>query len=273
MTTPNIVSRLLAAISLLTVASGPARAQDADSSLFGSSDKDAPGLIAIIYDLKQTQSMQPSRITAETYPEVVNEFLSKGWNEVVLNKFFRVTRPLYSTQFFIPGMDAGAAPEAFQLGKVVQPMNWFVIYKAQVSPPEDGTYRFVGTSDDVMAVGVNGKTVLVSHYMGTNNTSKWHQKSPQDNTKVWAGELRRGDWFEAKKDQPIDLDILIGEYPGNIFAAWLLIEKQGASYPMVDHKYGRQPALPVFQVKPRQITAKENDPPFTTDTVPWTCHQ
>ena len=128
MTTPNIVSRLLAAISLLTVASGPARAQDADSSLFGSSDKDAPGLIAIIYDLKQTQSMQPSRITAETYPEVVNEFLSKGWNEVVLNKFFRVTRPLYSTQIFIPGMDAGAAPslwcgqgdESFLLGHPLQ---------------------------------------------------------------------------------------------------------------------------------------------------------
>ena len=248
----------------------PASTAEGAGSVFGSTEKSAGSMIGIFYDLKQNQRRQPVKVN---YLQTLGEFLDSGWDESVLSRFFRGTKPLYATDVFIPTMSAGAAPEAFQLGKVVQPMNWFVIYKAQVSPPEDGTYRFVGTSDDVMAVGVNGKTVLVSHYMGTNNTSKWHQKSPQDNTKVWAGELRRGDWFEAKKDQPIDLDILIGEYPGNIFAAWLLIEKQGASYPMVDHKYGRQPALPVFQVKPRQITAKENDPPFTTDTVPWTCHQ
>lgn len=249
---------------------GPALSAEKAGSVFGSTEKSAGSMIGIFYDLKQNQRRQPVKVN---YLQVLGEYLDSGWDESVLSRFFRGTKPLYATDVFIPTMSAGEAPEAFELGKVVQPLNWFVIYKAQVSPPEDGMYRFVGTSDDVMAVGVNGKTVLVSHYMGTANTSKWRQTNVKDNTKVWAGELRRGDWFEAKKGQPIDLDILIGEYPGNIFAAWLLIEKQGATYPTVDHPHGKQIALPVFQVRPRQIKPKENDPPFTTDAVPWTCHQ
>ncbi|WAC20799.1 PA14 domain-containing protein [Luteolibacter sp. SL250] len=257
------------AVFMALLCGGAAAAEQA-GSVFGSAEKSAGAMIGIFYDLKQNQRRQPVKVN---YLQTLGEFLDSGWDENVLSRFFRGTKPVYATDVFIPTMSAGAAPEAFDLKDVVQPMSWFVIYKAQVSPPEDGTYRFVGASDDVMAVGVNGRTVLVSHYMGTANTSKWRQQDPKENTKAWAGELRRGDWFEAKKDQPIDLDILIGEYPGNIFAAWLLIEKKGATYPMVDDRYGRQIALPVFQVKPRQITPKENDPPFTTDGVPWTCHQ
>ena len=261
-----------ALLALVCCCLGPVSAAEKAGSVFGSAEKSAGSMIGIFYDLKQNQRRQPVKVN---YLQVLGEYLDSGWDEAVLSRFFRGTKPLYATDVFIPTMSAAAAPEAFELGKVVQPLNWFVIYKAQVSPPEDGTYRFVGTSDDVMAVGVNGRTVLVSHYMGTANMSKWKQKEPAANTKVWAGELRRGDWFEAKKDQPIDLDILIGEYPGNIFAAWLLIEKKGATYPTVEGKgtNGTQIALPVFQVKPRKITSKENDPPFTTDGVPWTAHQ
>lgn len=261
---------MMKAILSLLLFAGLAGAAEKAGSVFGSTEKSAGSMIGIFYDLKQTQRRQPVKVN---YLQTLGEYLDSGWDEHVLSRFFRGTKPLYATDVFIPTMGAAEAPEAFELGNVVKPMAWFVIYKAQVSPPEDGTYRFVGTSDDVMAVGVNGKTVLVSHYMGTENTSKWHQTNVKDNTKAWAGELRRGDWFEAKKGEPIDLDILIGEYPGNIFAAWLLIEKKGATYPMVDNKYGRQIALPVFQVRHRDIKPKDNDPPFTTDGIPWTAHQ
>lgn len=246
------------------------RAEEKAVSVFGSSERSGAAMIGIFYDLKQNQRRQPVKVN---YLQTLGEFLDSGWDENVLSRFFRGTKPLYATDVFIPTMGAGEAPAAFELAGVVQPQSWFVIYKAQVSPPSDGVYRFVGTSDDVMAVGVNGRTVLVSHFMGTQNASKWRQKDTKENTGHWAGELRRGDWFEAKKDQPVDLDILIGEYPGNIFAAWLLIEKQGATYPTVDTEWGKQIALPVFQVKQREIKSQKNDPPFTTDGVPWTAHQ
>ena len=268
MTTPNIVSRLLAAISLLTVAFGPARAQDADSSLFGSSDKDAPGLIAIIYDLKQTQSMQPSRITAETYPEVVNEFLSKGWNEVVLNKFFRVTRPLYSTQIFIPGMDAGAAPKAYGVDKVMKASCWVIHYKGQVSPPADGTYRFVCYADDAMAVAVNNKTVCVGSRHDMQPDKIWKSKEKKG-PRAFNGTMSYGDWIPLKKDQPVDLDVLVGERPGGDFCAFLLYQKQGETYQTDKDGF---PVLPVFQLAPREIPDKvqEKAPPFARASETWT---
>jgi len=79
---------------------------------------------------------------------------------------------------------------------------------------------------------------------------------------------------ETLQGKIIDLDILIGEYPGNAFGAWLLIEKKGAKYPTtVDPKYGEQQVLPVFQVRKKTIATKSKDVPFSTDAEPWVCHQ
>jgi len=240
-------------------------AQD-DSSSFGSTEKKDSSLIGIFYDLKQNQRGEPVN---GDYLKTLGEFLKSGWDENVLHRFFRGTRPVYATQVFIPHIGAGAAPKAFNLEKVVQPQQWFVVYKGQVSPPEDGTYRFVGAADDVMAVAVNGKTSLVSHFMGTPDFSGWKMPDPQSTVITKVGPLRRGEWFECRKDQIIDLDILIGEYPGTAFGAWLFIEKKGASYPVA----GGVPVLPVFQVARQSISTERQPIPFSTDSPPWICHQ
>lgn len=237
-----------------------------DSSAFGSSEKNASALIGIFYDLKQNQKGEPVN---GDYLQTLGQFLKSGWDENTLHRYFRGTRPVYATQVFIPHIGAGAAPKAFNLEKVVQPQQWFVVYKGQVSPPEDGTYRFVGTSDDVMAVAVNGKTCLVSNFMGTADHSGWKMPEPETTVMTKVGPLRRGDWFTCRKDQIIDLDILIGEYPGTAFGAWLFIEKKGVSYPTS----GNVPVLPVFQVAKQAIPIERQPIPFSTDSPPWTCHQ
>jgi hypothetical protein len=132
-----------------------------DSSNFGSTEKKDSALVGIFYDLKGNPKREPVN---GDYEETLGQFLKSGWDENVLRRFFRSTRPVYATQIFIPW---GGAPKAFGLEKIVKPLQWFVVYKGQVSPPEDGTYRFVGASDDHMAVAVNGKTCLVSHFMNT----------------------------------------------------------------------------------------------------------
>lgn len=245
---------------------GAAFAQE-NTNLFGSSEKDGNGLIAIIYDLKQTQSMQPSQITADTYPKVVQEFLSKGWDEVVLNKFFRVTRPLYSTQIFIPGMDAGAAPKAYGVDKVMKASCWVIHYKGQVSPPEDGTYRFVGYADDALAVAVNNKTVCVGARHDMQLEKIWNTKEKKG-AKAFNGDLTYGEWITLKKGEPVDLDVLVGERPGGDFCAFLLYQKQGETYQL--DKEGH-PILPVFQLAPMEIPNKKpNDaPPFTRASETW----
>jgi len=269
---------LSATLTCLLLATAAGRAQDPaaeQDSAFGSSRKTAGSMLGIFYDLKQNQKRQP-------LPEEVNNlqtlgaFLDSGWDESVLSHFFRATKPLYATEVLIPSMNAEAAPEAYGLTGIVKPSHWFVIYKSQVSPPEDGVYRFVGIADDVLAVAVNGKTELVSLFGSQRNYSTWKEPFPNEAIPAWAGTMKRGDWFACKKDQIIDLDILIGEVPGNLFGAWLFIEKQGASYAMTtDPKTGRRfPVLPVFQVKAKSVPnpSGEHAIPFTVSPTPWICH-
>lgn len=246
--------------------------KEPDSAAFGSTVNTGAAMIGIFYDLKQNQKHEPLDVD---YMQTLGEFVDSNWDETVLSRFFRVTRPVYATEVFIPNMGAGAGPMAFKVENVVQPMRWFVVYKAQVSPPEDGTYRFVGVADDILAVAVNGKTELVAPFGTWMNYSRWREPEPdRPNIQTAEGKLRHGDWFTCRKDQIIDLDVIIGEYPGNAFGAWLLIEKKGVDYPVVqDPKYGKQYIYPVFQLRQHDISHQYQPIPFTTDSPPWTCYQ
>ena len=264
----------LAAITCLVLAVSRSQAQEPEAvqdSVFGSSQKTVGTMLGIFYDLKQNPKRQPipNPQPADTY-KALAAFIDSGWDESVLSRFFRATKPLYATEILIPSMDSGGAPQAFGLTGIVKPGHWVAIYESQVSPPEDGTYRFVGAADDVIAVGVNGKTVLVQDFYD-GHFSSWKEPSPKETIPCWIRSgLKRGDWFTCKKDQIIDLDILIGEIPGNLFGAWLLIEKQGATYPTNAGK----PLLPVFQVraKPIQVAGGEHYIPFSVNNTPWICH-
>ena len=39
-----------------------------------------------------------------------------------------------------------------------------------------------------------------------------------------------GDWFEINEGEVVDMEVLIGEIPGEHFCAYLLIEKEGKLY-------------------------------------------
>lgn len=248
------------------------RAAEEDEILFGSKEKDAAGLIAIIYDLKQTQARKPSNVSAGEYPDVIKEFLQKGWDELVLNRFFRITRPLYSTQIFIPQISANVAPKAYGVDNVMRPSAWVIHYKGQVSPPEDGTYRFVGYADDVLAVAVNNKTVCIGARPDMEMKSIWKSSDPQEGANAFNGNLVYGDWVPMKKDEPVDLDVLVGERPGGEFGAFLLFQKQGVTYGKDRH--GKL-VLPVFQLAKQNIPGKDDgrSPPFLKSDLLWKQHK
>lgn len=215
---------------------------------FGAVENRGEALIGILYDLKQNQKREKTTETETSYLKVLAQFLDQDWNESVLNRFYRVTRPLYAARICIPLMKAEAAPAAFGASDSVKPRMWLVHYKGQVSPPEDGAYRFVGVADNVLAVAVNSKTVLVSYIRGSKVPCAWDKKNGNGKSNAFLpvkNEAFNGDWMELKKDQPIDLDIVTGERPGGAFWAWLLIEKKGESYARNDQ--GKR-LLPVFQL-------------------------
>jgi hypothetical protein len=252
-------------------AAGVLRAEE--SNVFGRQDNSEAGLIGILYDLKQTQKRQPSGVKAGEYAGILNEFLTKDWSESVLNRYFRATRPLYATQIFMPLMDAGRAPKAFNMEKVIKPAAWVVVYKGQVSPPEDGVYRFVGYADDIIAVALNGKTVLAGGRPDTvKHLQVWKPSGPAPRIDAANGQLAFGDWMTLKKDEPVDLDVLVGERPGGSFCAFLLYEKQGEEYPKTEKGH---PKYPIFQLAPFKtpVPPAKDAPPFSEAPAVWKGYQ
>lgn len=261
---------LLAAGFCAVFSPGLMSAQDDAGSVFGQKENTVAGLIGIMYDFKQDQKRQPTGVSPADYAGIIREFLVKNWDESVLNRYFRAARPLYTTQIFIPLMDAGQAPKAFEVSNIMKPSVWVVHYKGQVSPPEDGNYRFIAYADDMIAVGVNGKTVC----NGSRHDTKldlW--KSPEGGNagRGGNGHLVYGDWITMKKDEPIDLDVIVGERPGGQFCAFLMYQKQGVDYP----KEGNTTLFPIFQLAPVETPRRpDNIAPlfFKTDQV-WKGYQ
>ncbi|MDF3056312.1 MAG: hypothetical protein K0R17_527 [Rariglobus sp.] len=248
--------------SSVVISSAAAAAPD---DAFGRSERKGATLIGIFYDLKQTQQREPIPEFARRYCPYLDEFLVSGFDEALLNRFFRAATPLYTTQFAIPNMNANGAPKAFGVEGVVKPSYWVVHYKGQVAPPVDGTYRFVGNFDDLLIVAINRKVILDGSRPDT-RFPRLNWKEPADKgPKVAANEIAEyGDWIDLKAGQPVDLDILIGERPGGQFHGVILYEKKGETYPRNERG---QAILPLFQIAENQM----NNPRFLTDRPVWTC--
>ena len=149
--------------------SGGTGAGGAAVPFFGFRESKGGGaLVGKFYDLKQLKNGTPSKLDQDNgYPTELAKFVN-GWNESTLSKYFVGPNPLYTTQIFIPKMNADQGPLAFSLGGRVQPKMWVVHYKGNVIPTESGTFRFVGMADDVLVVRFNGRVVLDC---GSNNPS------------------------------------------------------------------------------------------------------
>ncbi len=279
----SLFARLIAprslSVSLLIIATAfPACAQD--RSVFGQTTQSEAAMIGVLYDFKQTQDRQETPVTPQTYSKIIEEFLLKNWDERVLNRYYRVSRPLYTTQIFIPMIDAQAAPRAFGVEKLVRPSLWLAHYKAQVSPPSTGTWRFVGAADDMLAVAVNRKTVLVANRYDTVLPNIRWRAADSDGPQAVNNPLRHGDWLNLRAGEIIDLDVIIGERPGGTFNAFLFIEKKGLSYASDPEGH---PILPIFQVAPYNTPVGDTfntrngeaypPPPFATGHPPWKSYQ
>jgi hypothetical protein len=248
----------------------PALARGDEAAEYGQSAKGESALMGMFYDLKQTQQHVAVPIT---YEQTIDQFLKQDWDESVLNHYYRATKLIYTTQIFIPSIDASKGTEAFGVEKLVQP-NWYLIhYKGQVVVPQDGTYRFVGYGDNVMIVGVDEKTVLVGDRADiVLPTFKW--TSTGEGSQAYPdANLVDGTWLNLTAGQVIDLDVLIGESSGGESAFFLMIEKKGEHY--ADDGKGH-PVLPIFQVAPYDTPAPkylQNAPLFSKKFVIWKCLQ
>jgi len=241
----------------------PLRADEAN--VFGRHERGTAALVGIFYDLKQTQRREPVPGNGKDYAKSVDEFLVSGFDEALFNRFFRAGLPLYTTQIATGRLSADAAPKAFGVEGVVKPRHWVVHYKAQIAAPSDGTYRFVGAADDMMAVAINRRVVLVGNHPATKfPVLAWKPAADPGPKPAAQPGSTYGDWIDLRADQPVDIDILIGERPGGVFHALLLYQKKGETYPRNNKG---EIILPLFQVAELPM----DDNRYLTDRPPWRC--
>ena len=226
------------------------------------------GLRGTFYDLKQTRNKTPSTIQElGPYVHQLDQFLQGGWNEGLLNQFFKAPSPLYTNQIFVPRINSEEAPKAFGVEKDVKPSFWMALYKGQVSPPETGTYYFVGGGDNILIVRLNGNIVLdrswtYQNLFGIDKT--WRPTALYDyKFSDLPGGFAKGKPVELKAGEFYDMEILLGDDGGKAFFS-LLVEKEGGEYMK---KYGL-PILPVFRTS--NIPPPPGDqPPFQPGGPIW----
>ena len=229
-------------------------------------------LVGKFYDLKQLKNRQPSKLDDQNgYAGEIAKFVNSGFNEANLEKYFVGPNPLFTTQIFIPKINSGQGPQAFGLGGQVQPKMWVVVYRGNVIPTESGTFRFVGVCDDILVVRFNGRVVLDSGSM----TPSGH--GPQkfyagDGLKLenrkgmeWYKGSGRGEPFQVTGGQSYPMEVMIGEWPGGDFKAWLQIEKEGVEYEK-DSK--GVPILPIFKLAPSEVAHAGSEAPIFAKTGP-----
>ncbi len=216
------------------------------TTLFGNTAPLAGALEGTFIDLKQDRYREGA--SGEDWMDVGKGFL-RSYRLREFRKCFNAPQKLFATHFYIPLMAADGVPRAYGVENLVEASNCVALYQGKFRSLSGGRYRFVGTADDILIVGVDGKTVLSAGFTEA-NPGKWEPKDEPVHSgppvSEYLPKLTVGDWFDLPAGAPVDLSVLIGEIPGGEFGCYLFIEKSGETYETTAE--GR-PILPVFKLK------------------------
>jgi hypothetical protein len=210
------------------------------------------------YALELDRRGRKTGMSDEKYDQEVRRFLENGWSPRTFVPYYRAPQKLYATQIMIPPLTSDLGPAQFGMGgKDFDPIHWLIHYKGRIAYKKGGKFRFWGSGDDIMQVRVDGKVVLDASWdFHRDNITDWLPSSEEDRKYFFGHAVSAtGDWFELAPDTPVEMEILIGECPGGIYNAMLLVEEYGVEYPK---NRGGAPILPVFKTAemPEQIKAQ-----------------
>lgn len=216
------------------------------STLFGNTSPLAGALEGTFIDFKQDRYREnPPK---EGWMDAGKDFL-RNYNPREFRKYFNAPQKLYATHFYIPLINADEAPRAFGVENLVEPSQWVAVYQGQFRSATGGTFRFSGTADDILIVGVKGRTVLSAGFTQS-NPGKWEPEETPSYAPPPVSEylppITQGDWFKLAPNEPTEITVLIGEIPGGEFGCYLFIEEKGVDY---DTASDGRPILPVFKLK------------------------
>ena len=240
-------------------------------------------LTGTFYDLKQTKGGRATDMTVDKWKEFVQKWVKGPWDVKELQGYYAGPSKLHAPFIYIPIISANEGPKAFQVENKVKPRLWVAHYKARVVSPVSGNFRFAGYGDDILIVRFNGKVVLNQH----DPTTLAKPAVKYNYADLGGRGPIAGEWFSVNAGSPYSMEVLIGECPGGLLHAYLLIEKANGQY---SKDVKGVPILPIFRLanmSPPQMSQKDikeqakpwgktptadligKAPPYSTKDAPW----
>lgn len=276
-----------------------------EGSGFGGGSPGGSTLEGTFYDTKLSRSgTKPTNLSETEFLNILNSFITHGWNESAFNRFYRSPHKLYISHFYISMSNAEDAPKAFKCDARIKGSRWVAVYKGKVKAPVSGRFRFVGYGDDALVVRFNNENVLdygwyqiavksqtagyewqeVMKGAGSKDKTrqlkaagineypmKFYKYTSTPHWNQTIGGLGGGKVFSVEEGVVYPIEVLVSEIPGGSFGMALMIEEVDEKRPMRDAKT-RAPILNLFRTNfsdPGQETKKPNAFPFLEDSYVW----
>ncbi len=215
-------------------------------STFGNTESIGNDLVGTFYDLKRKRDGRVSSFDRSMFADVVLNFLRAGFDPEVLSKYYSSPNKLYTPYIMVPPTLSDLGPLAYgepDIGGYL----FLIHYTGVLVYPEDITFRFVGSSGDVLFAGLDGEVVLNAAWWSNEDLyCPWYKGSASSHRTHMLGFQRAavGEWITLKAGEPRRIDVLMGEDPGGGFSAELLVEEKGVEYELNDCG---APILPIFK--------------------------
>ncbi len=214
-------------------------------TVFGRGVTAGNDFVGTYYDFNRTRRGTFNSMDPDTYYIELLDFVTDDWDTRNFAKYYRSPDKLYATCFMIPSTPSDLGPEAFgELG--AYGYCWAIHYVGQLIHNEGIKFRFWGYGDDLLIVRVDGEIVLSSGGRSSvlQRNNGWTSSSSQsDIYYLGNGRAQVGDWITLEPGVERDMEVLVGESPGGIFSAMLVVEVEGVDYEL---NVQGGPILPMF---------------------------
>ena len=218
------------------------------TTAFGGAVSVGNDLKGFFYNFNRDRKGRKIPMSPEQMEDLLYAYLKSGWKTSRIARYYRSPNAIFTPTICVPTVMSEIAPQAFG-ETTAEGYCWAVVYEGELVYPEDITFRFWGVGDKLMAVRVDGETVLICAYMNdvrSRFSTIWQTKDSKDNTYYFAEHRARpSDWITLKAGESKDIKVLMADLQGGLVYHILSVEVKGEEYPRT--RAGTGPTFPVFR--------------------------
>jgi len=227
-------------------------------TVFGSGQSIGNDLEGVIYDFKRRRNGKKFSVSMapddrDSFRGYVEKYIRSGWKASSIARFYRSPKKLYTPAIMVPPTESAFGPWAFGEPEMY-PYQYMIHYKGQLVHPDGIKFRFVVMGDNFLLIRVNNQVVLDYKNQFAHAWDGKESKPLSYHLGHWWAYA--GEWIELEPGVPQEMEVILGEYSGGLFAAMVAVEVYGEEYPSAPSPQDN-PVLPIF--KTSVLTADQVD--------------